>query len=68
MKKFFAYVVISLLFVSMFGITIQSVSNNIKDDAPVISGALDFISPAVAYADSDTVGGTLVPPTPPPID
>lgn len=68
MKKFFAYVVISLLFASMFGIAIQSVSNNIKDDAPVISGALDFISPAVAYADSDTVGGTFVPPTPPPKD
>ena len=68
MKKFFAYVVMSLLFVSMFGIAIQSVSNNIKDDAPVISGALDFISPAVAYADSDTVKGPYVPPTPPPID
>jgi len=67
MKKFFAYVVISLLFVSMFGIAIQSVSNNIKDDAPVISGALDFIGPAVAYADSDTVDVWRHPP-PPPID
>jgi|GEM_PF-1708275 len=65
MKKFFAYVVISLLFVSMFGIAIQSVSNNIKDDAPVISGALDFISPAVAYADSDTVSVPHHPPPPP---
>jgi len=67
MKKFFAYVVISLLFVSMFGIAIQSVSNNIKDDAPVISATLDFISPAVAYADSDTVIAPRDPP-PPPID
>jgi hypothetical protein len=68
MKKFFAYVVISLLFVSMFGIAIQSVSNNVKDDAPVISGALDFISPAVAYADSDTVDGPGPVVPPPPID
>lgn len=68
MKKFFAYIVISLLFVSMFGIAIQSVSNNIKDDAPVISSALDFIGPAVAYADSDTVDGPHVPPPPPPVD
>ena len=67
MKKFFAYIVISLLFASMFGIAIQSVSNNIKDDAPVISGALDFIGPAVAYADSDTVPAPRMPP-PPPID
>ena len=65
MKKFFAYVVISLLFVSMFGIAIQSVSNNIKDDAPVISSALDFISPAVAYADSDTISVPNMPPPPP---
>lgn len=68
MKKFFAYIVISLLFVSIFGIAIQSVSNNIKDDAPVISATLDFISPAVAYADSDTVKGVDPAPTPPPID
>lgn len=67
MKKFFTYVVISLLFVSMFGIAIQSVSNNIKDDAPVISATLDFISPAVAYADSNIVDEIKDPP-PPPID
>ena len=67
MKKFFAYVVISLLFVSMFGIAIQSVSNNIRDDAPVISATLDFISYAVAYADSDTID-VVRPLPPPPID
>lgn len=65
MKKIFTYLIIILLFTGIFGLSLQSV--NIKEEAPVIGSALDFISPAVAYADSDTFETPYDPP-PPPID
>lgn len=52
MKKILTYLLIIFIFGSIFGIAVQSVNNNIKEDAPVIGSVLEFISPAVAYADS----------------
>ena len=68
MKKLLIYLLLILMFGSIFGIAIQSVSNNIEEEAPVVSSLLGYIAPAIAYADSDTVSGPSEGPPPPPID
>jgi len=65
MKKILTYLLIILIFGSIFGIMAQSANNNIKEDAPVIGSVLELIGPAVAYAD-DSLDGPK-PPEPPPI-
>jgi hypothetical protein len=52
MKKILIYLLIILIFGGIFGVMVQSANNSIKEDAPVISSVLEFIGPAVAYADS----------------
>jgi len=65
MKKILTYLLIILVFGGIFGIIAQSANNNIKENASVISSVLEFIGPAVAYAD-DSLSGPK-PPEPPPI-
>jgi len=67
MKKLLTCLLIVLILGGVFCIAIQT-NNNIKKDAPVIGSVLEFISPQLAYADSDTVGGIPPSPPPPPID
>jgi hypothetical protein len=68
MKRILTYVLIILVFGTIFGISLQGVNHNLKEDAPAISAVLEYITPAVAYADSDTVTTPWNPPPPPPID
>ncbi len=62
-KKIISITIILLVLGGIFGLSIQQKNN----DSPVISSVVDVIMPAVAYADSDTVGGKVPPPPPPPI-
>lgn len=64
MKKILTYLLIILIFGSIFGIAVQSANNSIKEDTPVISSVLELIGPAVAYAD-DSLSGPEVPKPPP---
>lgn len=65
MKKILTYLLIIFIFGSIFGIAVQSVNNNIKEDAPVIGSVLELIGPAVAFADDSLTGPQA--PKPPPI-
>jgi predicted negative regulator of RcsB-dependent stress response len=65
MKKFIAYVLILLVLGGIFGLSMHQHSAKGNDQA--ISSVFDIIVPAVAYADSDTVGSLKPPPPPPPI-
>lgn len=64
MKKILTYLLIIFIFGSIFGIAVQSVNNNIQEDVPVISSVLEFISPAIAYADDSLTGPQPLPPPP----
>lgn len=64
LKKILTYLLIIFIFGSIFGITVQNINNNIKEDAPVIGSVLEFIGPAVAYAD-DSLNTPQNPPPPP---
>jgi hypothetical protein len=66
MKKLLSISLIILMLGAVFGITLHQISAQMQDEAPVIAQAIDFLSPAIAYADSDTVGGKLPLPPPPP--
>ncbi len=65
MKKFIAYVLILLVLGGIFGLSMHQ--HSIKNNDQVIGSVFDIIVPAVAYADSDTVGAIIPPPPPPPI-
>ncbi|MEO0094475.1 MAG: hypothetical protein ABIL46_08820 [candidate division WOR-3 bacterium] len=60
MKKAIAYIIILLVLGGIFGLSMHQNSN------PVLGSSIDIIGPAVAYADSDTVGIPKPPPPPPP--
>ncbi len=62
MKKAITYIIILLVLGAIFGISMHQNRN------PVLNSGLDIISPAVAFADSDTVGAPKPPPPPPPIN
>ncbi len=62
-KKIISITIIVLVLGGIFGLSIQQK----KNDSPVIGSVVDVIMPAVAYADSDTVGDKFPPPPPPPI-
>ena len=66
MKKILTIAIIGLMFGAIFGITLHQTSVQIKNQAPIIAQALNFLSPAIAHADSDTIGGIKPPPLPPP--
>ena len=70
MKKLLIYCLVVLMLGGIFSICLQDFNGEVKEDAPVISSVLECFSPAVAYADSDTVSGPGGgnPPPPPPID
>ncbi len=61
-KKIISYILILLVLGSIFGLSIQ------KGNEPVIGSVMDVITPAVALADTDTVGGPRPPDPPPPIN
>lgn len=62
MKRAIIYVLILLVLGGIFGLSLHQNNNS------VIGATIDIITPAVAYADSDTVRGPKPPPPPPPID
>ncbi len=61
MKKAITYIIVLLVLGGIFGLSMHQNNN------PVLSSGLDIITPAVAYADSDTVKIPGPPPPPPPI-
>ena len=65
MKKVFIF----LLVVSIAATAFSGIIQNIRtpDNNPGTAVILDYIAPAIAYADSDTVANRDVPPPPPPI-
>ncbi len=68
MKKLTTITIILLILAAVFGLTLHQTSIRMQDQSPVIARALDFLSPAIAYADSDTVRGPgPIEPPPPPI-
>ncbi len=66
MKKLLIIVVIILMLGAVFGVCLHQTAVQIQDKAPVIAKALDFMIPAIAYADGDTINGPFPPPPPPP--
>ncbi len=62
MKRAITYIIILLVLGGIFGLSMHQNSN------PVIGSGLDIITPAVAFADSDTVGAVKPAPPPPPIN
>ncbi len=60
MRKAISYIMIILVLGTIFGLCMHQT----KDNA-VINSITDIISPVVAFADSDTVGGKQPPPPPP---
>lgn len=67
MKKLFIYILIIAVFGTVFGGILHNLRNTTHDN-PEVSIVLDYITPVIAYADSDTIGGPgFDPPPPPPI-
>ncbi len=60
-KRIISTVIIILVLGTIFGLSLHQHNNN-----PVTGSLIDIISPALAYADSDTVKGISPPPPPPP--
>ena len=68
MKKLLTYLLLVLMFGAVFGIALHDVRSDIQKETPVVSTVLECITPAIAYADSDTAYGPGTKPPPPPID
>lgn len=60
-KRIISTLIIILVLGTIFGLSLHQHHND-----PVMGSLIDIISPAVAYADSDTVGAIAPPPPPPP--
>jgi len=61
-KRIISTILVLLVLGSIFGLSMHQKNHN-----PVTGSVMDIISPAVAYADSDTVKAPQIPPPPPPI-
>lgn len=62
-KRLISTIIILLVLGTIFGLSVHQ-----KNNEPVLGSVMDIISPAVAYADSDTVGEKIPPEPPPPIN
>lgn len=60
-KRIISTIIVLLVLGAIFGLTLHQNNSN-----QVMGSVIDIISPAIAYADSDTVSGKLPPPPPPP--
>lgn len=60
-KRIISTIIVLLVLGTIFGLTLHQNNNN-----QITSSVIDIICPAIAYADSDTVGGLKPPPPPPP--
>lgn len=67
MKKFYSIIMVLMMLGAIFGLSLHQTAAHIHDSVPVIAQALDFVTPAIAYAD-DTTGGKEPTPPPPPFD
>ncbi len=67
MNRIVVCLAILLLFGAIFGLTVQNIGTNLREEAPVISASLQLFAPAAAYADT-TDGEDPKPPPPPPND
>jgi membrane associated rhomboid family serine protease len=65
MKKMFVYLLIILMFGSLFGVALSR-NHTLKDDAPVVGAVLGvFVMPVAAYAQDTSNTGTEPPPSVP---
>ncbi|MGQ9665650.1 MAG: hypothetical protein ACUVUH_10030 [bacterium] len=59
-KRIISTIIVLLVLGTIFGLALHQNNNQITNSV------IDIICPAIAYADSDTVGGKMPPPPPPP--
>jgi hypothetical protein len=69
MKKLFCFILVVTVMATIFNGLMQNIHSSAKADDPG-TVLLDYITPVIAYADSDTLfgPGNAPPPPPPPFD